>query len=174
MKKLAALCIAALGATLLVLGTSPSASAYPELTCDVTVDRQVVHPGETFTATGKAAAFDENGMFVDPSSIHWTFRWNGVTKKRTGAVVHASFTAPQVTHARTIRLTARAETAQGPCVHHIDITVQAASVAGPTSGGGGSGGVLPNTGGPVFWILVAALALVLAGGGTVVATRKRD
>jgi LPXTG-motif cell wall-anchored protein len=168
MKKLALLCIAALGSALLVLGTTSSVSAYPEVTCNVTVDRQVLDPGDSFTATGTATAIDDQGNVVDPSNIHWTFRWNGTTKLRTGSPVHATFTAPQVTHTRTIRLTVRAETPQGPCVHHFDITVQAASVAGP----GGGGGHLPNTGGPAFWILVAAL-LLLAGGGTVLATRKR-
>ena len=167
MKKLALLCIAALGSALLVLGTAPSASAYPEVTCDVSVDRQVLNPGETFTATGTATAINDQGNVVDPSNIHWSFRWNGVTKLRTGTPVHATFTAPEVTHTRKITLTARAETPQGPCVHHIDITVVAAEVSPP--GGGG----LPGTGGPAFWILVAALALLLVGGGTVVVTRKR-
>ncbi len=169
MKKLALLCIAALGAALLVLGTTSSASAYPEVTCNVTVDRQVLDPGDTFTATGTATAVDDQGNVVDPSNIQWTFSWNGITKERTGSPVHATFTAPQVTHTRTIRLTVRAETPQGPCVHHFDITVLAGAVAGP-----GGGGHLPSTGGPAFWILVAALVLLLAGGGTVAATRKRD
>jgi LPXTG-motif cell wall-anchored protein len=168
MKKLALLCIAALGSALFVLGTAPSASAYPEVTCDVTVDRQVLDPGDSFTATGTAKAIDDQGNVVDPSNIHWSFRWNGVTKLRTGTPVHATFTAPEVTHTRVITLTARAETPQGPCVHHIDITVIGAEVAGP-----GGGGHLPSTGGPAFWIMVAALALLLVGGGTVVVSRKR-
>jgi LPXTG-motif cell wall-anchored protein len=169
MKKLALLCIAALGSALLVLGTAPSASAYPEVTCDVSVDRQVVNPGDNFTATGRAVALDDQGGLLDGSNVHWTFRWNGVTKLRTGALVHATFTAPEVTHTRTIRLTARAESPQGECVHHIDITVGSVDVSAPGGGGGG----LPSTGGPAFWILVAALALLLVGGGTVVVTRKR-
>ena len=57
MKKLALFCIAALGAALLVIGTAPVASAYPELTCSVSVDRQVVSPGERFTATGFPRVF---------------------------------------------------------------------------------------------------------------------
>jgi len=168
MKKLALLCMAALGSALFVLGTAPSASAYPEVTCNVTVDRQTVTPGETFTATGSAMALDDQGGIVDGSNVHWTFRWNGVTKVRTGSLVHATFTAPEVTHTRTITLTARANSPQGECVHHIDVTVGSAEVSPPGGGGG-----LPSTGGPAFWILVAALALLLVGGGTVVVTRKR-
>lgn len=170
MKKLAALCITALGAALLVLGTAPSASAYPEVTCNVTVDRQTVNPGDTITVRGEAKAIDSSGAPVSSSSIHWTFSFDGTTKERTGSPVEATFTAPQVTHTRTFTLTARAEAPQGPCVHTFDITVVGAVVAAP---GGGGGGHLPSTGGPAFWLLVAALALLLAGGGTVLATRKR-
>jgi LPXTG-motif cell wall-anchored protein len=160
MKKLAVLCVAALGAALLVWGPAPVASAYPEVTCNVTVDRQTVSPGDTFTATGESA-----------TSARWTFRWNGVTKVRTGSTVHASFTAPEVTRSRKITLTARAEGATGStCVHHITVTVAAAVVSAP--GGGGSGG-LPSTGGPTFWLLVAGLLLLLGGGTAAVAGRKR-
>jgi LPXTG-motif cell wall-anchored protein len=169
MKKLALLCIAALGSALLILGTAPTASAYPEVTCNVTVDRQVLHPGDTFTATGEAKAIDNKGNPVSASSIHWTFTWDGLTKERTGSPVQASFTAPSVTHTRHILLTVRATAPQGPCVHTFDITVLSAQVSAP----GGGGGHLPSTGGPAFWLLVAALALVLAGGGTVVVARKR-
>jgi LPXTG-motif cell wall-anchored protein len=169
-KKLAVLCLAALGAGLLVFAGAPAASAYPDLTCDVTVDRQTVLPGETFTATGRVlVAVDSSNNPVPDSAIHWTFTWNGVTKARTGKLVHASFTAPQVTSTRTITLTAKNTSPAGDCVHTIDVKVVAASVAGPTGGGG----LLPNTGGPAFWLLLAAVALLLVGGGTVIRTRRR-
>jgi LPXTG-motif cell wall-anchored protein len=170
MKKFAVLCIAALGSALLVLGTAPSASAYPELTCSVDVNHTTVHPGDTFTARGHAGGLDENGLLVDGSDIHWTFNWNGVTKHRTGMDVSVTFTAPHVTKSRTIRLTARSTSPAGTCVRHVDVTVGAAIVSPP---GGGSGGGLPNTGGPGFWILVAGLVLLLGGGGAVVAARRR-
>ena len=166
MKKLAILCVTALGAALLVLGTSPSASAYPDLTCNVTVDRQVLHPGQTVTATGVITGADTN------RPVTWSFRWNGVTKDRTGATAHASFKAPKVAHSRVIRLAAEGTASLNgvprTCVHHIDIRVVAVQVSAPSGGSG-----LPNTGGPAFWILVAALVLLAAGGGTVVASRRR-
>jgi LPXTG-motif cell wall-anchored protein len=169
-KKLVVLCLAAVGAGLLVVSTAPAASAYPDLTCDVSVDRQVVHPGDTFTVTGRTlVAVDSANNPVPSSAIHWTFKWNGVTKHRTGKVVHASFTAPKVSSTRTITLTARNSSPAGECTHDIDIKVQATSVAGPHTGGG----LLPNTGGPAFWLLLAAVALLLVGGGTVVRTRRR-
>lgn len=170
MKKIAAICIAALGAALFVLGTAPSASAYPEVTCNVTVDHQVIEPGDTFTATGTAQVTDARiaNDRAAAADITWTFSWNGITKHRTGSPVHASFTAPQVNHTRKITLTARANTPQGPCVHHIDITVVGSTVVSPPDDG------LPNTGGPAFWILVAALLLLLGGGGVVIASRRRS
>jgi len=174
MKKIAALCVAALGAAFLVLGTAPSASAYPDLSCDLSVNRQVVKPGQTFTATGTASGVDANNHVVPDADIQWTLRWNGVTKHRSGAVVTATFTAPKVARSRTITLTGRANTPSGTCVRHIDITVANSTVAGPTAGGGGGGGLLPGTGGPAFWVLVAALLLLVGGGGAVVAGRRRS
>ena len=167
MKKIAVLCITALAAALLVLGTSPSASAYPDLTCVVKVHPQKLKPGQTFTATGTATAVDKNNQPVPNSELHWTFRWNGVTKHRTGTPVSATFTAPEVTKTRVIPLTARVDTPLGPCVHHFDITVIGPAVAGP-------GGGLPGTGGPAFWILLAGLVLLLGGGGAVVSARRRN
>lgn len=169
MKKIAAICIAALGAALLVVGTAPSASAYPERTCFVEVDRQTLNPGESFTATGRTpVAIDSSNNEVSGSEIHWTFEWNGVTKARTGKEVQARFTAPEVDSTRDITLTARSTSPAGDCVRRLEITVLGASVAGPSS----DDGLLPNTGGPAFWLLVAAL-LMLVGGGFMVA-RKRS
>lgn len=168
MKKLAILCVTALGAALLVLGTAPAASAYPELTCSISVDPQTVNSGGTFTVTGKSQVAD-NGKATD-SSVTWTFEFNGVTKKRTGATVSAKFTAPEVSKTRKITLSARSTSSAGTCDRDVVVTVLGAQVAGPPPGGG----LLPNTGGPMFWLLVGALALLLVGGGTVVATRRRD
>lgn len=174
MKKLALIVGTALGAALLVLGVTPAATAYPEQTCTVSVDHQQVYPGETFTAYGQAGGVDAANQPVPASSFKWSFEWNGVTKQRTGASVKVSFRAPKVTRSRTITLTARSSSPAGDCVRHIDITVVSASVSGPKSGGsGGASGGLPGTGGPEFWILAAGLALVLGGGGAVVASRRR-
>jgi LPXTG-motif cell wall-anchored protein len=171
MKKLAVLCIAALGAALLVFGTAPAASAYPEVTCNVTVAPLAVHPGESFTATGeiKTTNARTSASRSSADAVTWTFKWNGVTKHRTGNLVHASFTAPEVSSTRKVTLTAQANTAAGPCVHHIKVKVIGPAVAGPSGGGG----LLPSTGGPSFWLLVAALVLLL-GGGTVLVARRRS
>lgn len=167
MKKLAALCATLLGAALLVLAPAPSASAYPDLSCNLQVDRQTLAPGQQFTAYGTAKAVDKANQPVPDADLLWTFRWNGVTKHRTGHDTSATFTAPDVTKTRVITLTGRVQTPLGPCVHHIDITVIAPQVEGP-------GGGLPGTGGPVLWVLVAGVLLLLGGGGVLVANRRRN
>ena len=165
MLKLATLCVAVLGAGLLVLGTAPGASAYPDTGCDLSVNRQELNPGDTFVARGTVTG-------ADPSaSVTWTFRWNGTTKVRSGAVAQAAFTAPRVKKTRHIRLTGTAKSSLGTCTRHIDITVAGTQVSAP-GGSSGSGG-MPNTGGPAFRILLAALALLAAGGATVLAGRRR-
>ena len=177
MKKIAIVCSTVLGVALVLLGTAPSASAYPDLTCNVTVDHQQVHPGETFTATGEASGVDAMNKTLPPSAFHWTFTWNGVTQERTGSTVSVSFKAPHVKRTRTITLTARSSSPAGDCVRHIDITVGPTVVSAPggghQQGHGSSSGGLPGTGGPEFWILVAGLVLLLGGGGAVAASRRR-
>lgn len=177
MKKIAIVCSTLFGVALLLLGTAPSASAYPDLSCDVTVDHQQVHPGETFTATGQASGVDKANKTIPSSEFSWTFTWNGVTQQRTGSTVTVSFRAPHVKHTRTIPLTARSSSPAGECVRHIDITVGPTVVSAPGGGGGhqghGGGSALPGTGGPEFWILVAGLVLLLGGGGAVAASRRR-
>jgi LPXTG-motif cell wall-anchored protein len=165
MKKFAVLLTAVMAAAFVLLGPMPSASAYPELTCDLTVDHQVISSGDSFTATGTAAGFDANNQPVSGSDTHWTYRWNGVTKHRTGLVTSATFTAPQVSQTRKITLTGRTTSPAGSCQRSIVITVLAASVAGPTED-------LPNTGGPAFMLLVGGLALLLVGGGAVALSRR--
>lgn len=170
MKKLAVLCITALGAVLLVLGTAPSASAYPDLSCEVTVSPQVLKSGQELTVKGSTpVAVDAHNQQIADSDIHWTFSWNGETKTRTGRTVSATFTAPQVHKSRTIPLTARNSNPVSDCVKHFDITVVGATSVSPPHAGSG----LPSTGGPTFWLLVAGLVLLLGGGGAVLSTRRR-
>jgi LPXTG-motif cell wall-anchored protein len=179
MKKLAVLCIAALGAALLVFGTAPAASAYPEITCQVDVDAQVVQPGGTITVKASTqVAVDSSNHPVPPDKIEWTFVFNGETKTRTGRDVQVTFTAPQVRRATDFTLTAKNHSPAGDCVHTFNVTVVSASVAGPRAPAGGGHlpdtGGLPSTGGPAFWVLVAGLVLLLGGGGAVVASRRRS
>lgn len=190
MKKLALTLGTALGAALIVLGITPTATAYPEQTCSVSVDRQVVQPQEKFTATGKASGVDAQGKPLPSSAFRWTFEWNGTTKHGTGATVRVSFRAPKdAGHPQTITLTARSTSSAGDCERHVDITVTSSSVSAPGNGGQGQAGhghsghqavagpshgsILPSTGGPAFWMLVAGLVLLVGGGGAVAVSRRR-
>jgi LPXTG-motif cell wall-anchored protein len=177
MKKLAVLCIAALGAAMLAMGFAPAAYAYPETTCVVDVAPQVLKPGEPITVNASVtAAVDAQNQPVPADKINWTFVFNGETKTRVGKDVQVTFTAPQVTKTTDFSLSAKASSPAGDCVHTFNITVVAPAVAGPHSPGGGghhpSSG-LPSTGGPAFWALVAGLVLLLGGGSFVVASRRR-
>jgi len=167
MKK-ALLAAAALFVALFVtVGIAPSASAYPELTCNVTVDSQVVNEGDQFTATAEAAVV-ESRVSAEGDDISWVMTFHGATRTGTGAVFQQTFTAPAVDATTKFKLTATADTAAGTCTHSVDITVlPGGTVVEPPSGG------LPNTGGPRLAFLIFGVALVLAGGTAVGVARRR-
>ncbi|MCW2858068.1 MAG: hypothetical protein JWR52_3683 [Marmoricola sp.] len=157
------------------IGFAPSAQAYPEVLINLSVNKQVLYSGQTFTATATA------NVVCD-----WTLEWNGDSRNRTG---HNDFvttyTAPDVTKVTPIPLhgtcgytlpdgatpvTGRVAAGAAPHVtwrRTIIVTVlPSATVSPPTQGG------LPNTGGPDLWILLGGLGLV-AGGSLVIARSKR-
>lgn len=152
------------------LAMTPSASAYPELTCNLTVEPQVVYEGQTLTATGTAVEI-EKALRASAlgDNISWVMTFNGETRTGTGAVFVQKFKAPSVTQSTKFLLTAKANSAAGTCPHTISITVLPNGVVvTPPEGQGG----LPNTGGPRLLILLAGLALVV--GGVVAVKRARS
>lgn len=171
MKKVLLVAATVLVALLATLGFAPSASAYPELTCNVTVDPQVVFEGEQFTATATAAVIESSERAgAEGDDIHWVMTFNGETRTGTGAVFTQSFTAPSVDERTTFPLTAKSTSAAGTCQHVVDITVlPTGSVVEPPNQGGG----LPNTGGPRMIFLIAGVLLLLGGTGAVVTARRR-
>lgn len=164
MKKVLLVAASMLVAFLATVGIAPSASAYPELTCNLTVDPQVVYEGEKFTATATAAE-TESGTGV----IHWVMTFNGETRTGTGAVFVQTFTAPDVDKTTKFPLTAKSSSSAGTCEHTVDITVLPTGVTVSPPGEGG----LPNTGGPHLWIFIAGVALLIGGSGAVVTARRR-
>lgn len=165
MKKVLLASAAALVAVLATLGFAPAASAYPELTCNVTVDSQVVYEGEQFTATGTV---EEQS---DGADIHWVMTFNGETRTGTGTVFAQTFTAPDVSATAKFALTAKVTSPSGTCQHSVDITVlPTGAVVEPP---GGSEGGLPNTGGPRLIFLIAGVALLVGGTGAVASARRR-
>ncbi|MBO9522568.1 MAG: LPXTG cell wall anchor domain-containing protein [Nocardioidaceae bacterium] len=174
MKKVLLAAATVLVALFATLGVAPAASAYPELTCNLTVDSQVVNEGDTFTATGTAAVVEKNarGAAVG-DDIHWVMTFNGETRTGAGAVFTQTFTAPNVTKKTVFPLTAKTSSDAGTCQRTVDITVlPGGAVVEPPGEGPGEGG-LPNTGGPRLILLIAGILLLLGGSGAVVVARRR-
>ncbi len=170
MNKLGTMIVVALLGILAAVGFAPAAQAYPDAQQNLTVDRQSLFGGESFTA------FATSNVSCD-----WTLEWNGESRTQTSENFTTSFEAPIVTEATDIplngtclydsleepRVAARAA-AQVAFEKTIVITVLPRSdeVSPP-----GDGDDLPNTGGPNLWILIAGL-VALVGGAFVVRAAK--
>lgn len=162
MNKLGTIIMIALMGVLATVGLAPAAQAYPDAQQNLTVDRQSLYGGESFTA------FATSNVSCD-----WTLEWSGESRTQTSEDFTTSFEAPIVTEVTEIPL-------NGTCVYDsleepraaakaaavatfektIVITVlpQSNAVSPP-----GDDDDLPNTGGPNLWILIAGIASVLAG-----------
>ena len=180
MKKYAVSCVVALLALLAAIGFATPASAYPDVTIDLTAKPQVLYGGQTFRATGSAN--------VD---CDWTLEWNGET--RTGSSTSGSpfstvYTAPDVTKVTKIplhgtcayldpttrssaqRSAARAAATPATWTRTIIITVLPRGQAAPPTDNGTD---LPNTGGPNIAFLLGGLGLLLLGATAVTVARRR-
>ncbi len=163
--------VAAIAALLGILGISSSAQAYPDVQHRLTVDRQVVFGGDSFTATASAN--------VD---CDWNLGWNGQARQGDGAVFETTYVAPQVTAIEQMDLVGvctyeepaseSSRTAAATWEHRITITIRpgANAVAGPV---GDNSANLPSTGGPNRAVLMGGLVLVMAGATAVAVARRR-
>jgi LPXTG-motif cell wall-anchored protein len=167
MKKLIVIGVTALAAAFVTLGFAPSAEAYPETTCNVTVDSQVVHSGDTFEATGSSQQFTTPRASA-AAPVSWTITFNDHVRHATGTSFSEKFKAPVVDVETILPLTATALMPDGTttCTHTVNIKIipDDISVSPP--------GHLPNTGGPRLILLIAGLGLVLAGGFAIRQSRK--
>lgn len=175
MKRVLLMAAALFAASLTLVGFAPSASAYPEQTCDVVVSGQVVVSGDDFTASASAEAgtTEADPRAAAEGEYTWVMTFNDETRSGTGAVFTQTFTAPEVTEATRFPLTARVvmPDAATTCERSVDITVNPGdSVITPPGGGGGE---LPNTGGPRAIFLYAGLVMV-AGGAVAVRQSRRS
>lgn len=171
MKKLIVIGLTALAAMFVAIAVAPSASAYPELSCNVEVDAQVVDSGETFSATGTSQQIvTDDGLGRSAAdAVDWEMTFNGEVRTGQAVTFTQSFQAPEVTATTKFPLTATAVLADGEttCTKTVDITVVpgGTTVVPP-------GEELPNTGGPRMALLFAGLGLVLAGGVAIRQSRK--
>lgn len=173
MKKVAFTFVAALAAVLVTLGFAPSATAYPDARMDLSVDRQVLYSGGSFTATATANL-----------TCAWNLTWNSVTRDNTSATYVTTYVAPAVTRITRIPLTGTctyaaptsgtsARTAATAATWHRTTTITVLPRGSAAAAAKGSGSNLPNTGGPDELVLFAGLALLLAGAGAVKLARRR-
>ncbi|MCW2783630.1 MAG: hypothetical protein JWP74_147 [Marmoricola sp.] len=168
MKKLVLIWLTALAAAAVTLGVAPAASAYPDLTCNLTVNHQTVVAGKTFTVTGTAADIEKAARAAATGDdISWVMKFNGDTRTGTGTTFVQKFKAPVVSKPTVLPLVARATSTAGTCQHTLNLTILPTGVVTPPGSG-----TLPNTGGPRLILLIGGLVLVLAGGGAVWGSRK--
>lgn len=172
MKKYFAALAAGLVAMLGVGVAAPAQAAYPEPTFTLSLSATTVVSGGTFTASVKA-----------DTTCTFTIDFNGASKSGAGTSFSNTFTAPTVSKKTVLPLTATCDTAVAAgrgmasvktevFTRSVNVTVLPAASSGSGSTGGGS--TMPNTGGPNEWLLIGGLALLAAGAGTVVATRRRS
>lgn len=164
MKKMTSLGVLALVALLALLGFSPAAQAYPDVRIELTVNRQIIYGGETFTATASSNV-----------NCAWTLEWDGRLRTSTQEKFVTTFRANPVTEITKIPLhgtcqytspsTRGAATWERTLV--ITVLPPATAVAPP------AGSDLPNTGGPDFVFLIGGLALLVAGATAVTVARRR-
>jgi LPXTG-motif cell wall-anchored protein len=173
MKKLSSLgvvALAALIAVLAMLGFSAPAQAYPDVRIDLTVDRQVLYGGETFTATATSNV-----------TCAWNLEWDGKVRQSTGTQFVTTYRAARVTKVTKIPLhgtcgysartapNARGAAGAATWERTLMITVLPQSTAVSPPGGSD----LPNTGGPNLLFLLGGLGLLLAGATAVTVARRR-
>lgn len=171
MKKLVVIGLTALVTLFVMIGVAPSASAYPEQSCNVDVDAQVVDSGAQFTATGttQQTTVDDGLGRASAEAASWQMTFDGEVRTGTAVTFQQTFTAPEVSETTKFPLTATAVMADNTsCTKTVDITV----VPGGTTVIPPGEEELPNTGGPRLALLFAGLGLVLAGSVAIRQSRK--
>jgi hypothetical protein len=172
MKKLVVIGVMALVAVFVALGTASSASAYPETTCNVTVNAQKVFAGTKLKVTAESDAVTTNSPRASVAGTKWRAEFDGTVHSGTADTFHTTFNVPQVDSKTTILLTVNAVRPDATtCDESLNITVlpNGTQVSPPEGGGGG----LPNTGGPRMIFLIAGIVLVIAGSLAVAESRRR-
>lgn len=170
-----ALLLASAGAFL--TSSSVQAADYPAPTFSATLEDQVVVSGENVVIHAQANTV-----------ANWDVAFNGENRVGVGTKFTATFKAPVVTRVTFFNATVHAETVDESLARGQSVGVKLAtfdktlrvkvlpegSKAGPKNNDQrmADSGVLPNTGGPNFYLLLGGLLLLLAGLGAVIAARR--
>jgi len=177
MKKLLMIGLAALSLTMVSFGLVAPAQAYPELSCNVTVNAQRVASGDVLKVHAVSQQFTTEARAA-ADAVSWRAEFDGVVRTARSSTFDTSFKVPSFAEPTTRRLVVRAimPDATTNCVKTLDIAAGVADQAVLAPGDGGNNGVggdnLPNTGGPRLIFLILGLGLVVAGGAAVRQSRK--
>ena len=171
MKKLIVIGVTTLAAMFVALGVAPSAHAYPETSCNVTVNAQKAESGTILKvhATSQQITTDDGLGRAAADSVSWRAEFNGVVREANTDVFDTTFTLPKVSSETSFLLTVQAvmPDASTTCEKSLNITVVpgGTTLVPPEE--------LPNTGGPRMILLVAGLGLVAMGGVAIRQSRRR-
>lgn len=170
MKKLIVIGATTLAALGVALGVAPSANAYPETSCNVTVDAQKVESGTKLKVEGDSALVVTDSPRASVAGAQWRAEFNGVVRTATADHFTTTFPVPKVSTKTVLVLTVQAvmPDATTTCEKMLNITVlpSGTDVVPPDHH-------LPNTGGPRLALLFAGIGLVLAGGVAIQQARRR-
>ncbi|MFL6023133.1 MAG: hypothetical protein ACJ72O_07310 [Marmoricola sp.] len=172
MKKLIVIGATAFATLLMVLGFAPTAFAYPETTCNVTVDAQTVDAGSKVHVHGTAeTTTTDNGLGRKAAgpTVHWVATFNGETRTADENVFDTTFDIPEVTTTTkyTLHVSAVMPDATTHCERSLVITAEPTGQTLPPTGPH-----LPNTGGPRLILLLAGFALVVTGAVSIRMSRR--
>ena len=166
--------LTALLASLAALLVSPAAQAYPESVCAYSVQPQDLVGGKPITVTGTSTV-SHNWRFRLDSNANPEARVSPRTAAGaaiapqqatgTGTTCSHTFTTPTVTKKTTLYVHCFCD---GGGEKIFPVTLE--PIGGATPPGQGANppdhnGILPGTGGPALWVLLAAVALLLVGLG---------
>ena len=173
MKKLIAIGATGLIALCTLVGLAPSASAYPETTCNTTVDAQtVVSEGKIHVhGTVEVVVTDDGlGRKAAGNTVHWTATFNGETRTADENTFDTTFDVPKVTKKTTFVLHVEAimPDEKTTCQRNLNITVEPSGSVSPP----GHHPHLPDTGGPRMLLLLAGLGLVAVGALSIRLSRR--
>ncbi|MCW2752422.1 MAG: hypothetical protein JWR83_3532 [Aeromicrobium sp.] len=147
--------------TLGVVGAD-SASAYPEQSCQILVNNQVVHPGDSLRVTGLFSTSADDGL-----EVHWRVTFNGEVVRTVGATFRHTFRIPEVQKRTVLKLHATATNGQVSCDPSANILVLPLGVSSTPDAS------LPNTGAPSLF-LAGLGSLCLAMGAIALRIGRRQ
>ena len=175
MKKLIAIGATGLIALVMLVGLAPAASAYPETTCNTTVDAQtVVSEGKVHVhGTVDVVVTDDGlGRKAAGDTVHWIATFNGETHTADENVFDTTFDVPAVTKTTTFVLHVEAimPDEKTTCQRSLNITVKPSGTVSPPD----NHPHLPDTGGPRALLLIAGLGLVVVGAVSIRMSRREQ